>query len=359
MFIDPHVHCRDGKEAYKETIEHALNVAEKVGVDAIFDMPNTSPPIISKNQAVSRLQIASLFYSNVFYGLYIGLTSDPNQISEAVGTAENYFPIKGSIAGIVGLKYFAGKSVGDLSITDLIQQRKLWEELVKNRYSGVVAVHCEDENLFLKKLWNPKEPISHSYSRPPNSEFNSAVNQIDFALEAGFQGTLHIAHVSTPETVDYITSIKDNWRGIKITCGAAPQHIFMNQNDYGYGGLFFKVNPPLRTQEQQQGVLKKLKEKKIDWIETDHAPHSRAEKTGMAKDRNGEPIYLSGIPGLDLWPKISLKLKQNGFSDTEIDDITFSNAIKVFGLENVIKKTERVSEDVQDYNSIRPHLKWT
>ena len=48
MYIDPHVHCRDGKQAYKETVKHALLVAQRAGVDAIFDMPNTDPPIINE-----------------------------------------------------------------------------------------------------------------------------------------------------------------------------------------------------------------------------------------------------------------------------------------------------------------------
>ena len=93
MYIDSHVHCRDGKQAYKETVRHALAVAENAGVDAIFDMPNTEPPIITREQVIERLKLADSFNSNVFYGLYVGLTSDISQIKEAVKIHREFFDV--------------------------------------------------------------------------------------------------------------------------------------------------------------------------------------------------------------------------------------------------------------------------
>ena len=100
MFIDPHVHCRDGKQAYKETVAHALAIAERAGMTAIFDMPNTSPPIDSRNAAVERIALAEKADSPVFYGIYLGITADPAQIREAVAA---YNELK----NVIGFKMFA------------------------------------------------------------------------------------------------------------------------------------------------------------------------------------------------------------------------------------------------------------
>jgi dihydroorotase-like cyclic amidohydrolase len=75
--IDPHVHCRDWGQSYKETIAHALSVAERVGLSGIFDMPNTSPPINSRALIEKRLSDARGVSSPVFYGIYAYSTPFP------------------------------------------------------------------------------------------------------------------------------------------------------------------------------------------------------------------------------------------------------------------------------------------
>src|SRR3989344_132430 len=107
MFIDPHVHCRDGKQSYKETIAHALSVAEHAGFTAIFDMPNTDPPILWKAQAEERITIAKKANSPVFYGLYMGITASDKQIQSTIEAYDAH-------PEVIGLKMFAGHSVGNL-----------------------------------------------------------------------------------------------------------------------------------------------------------------------------------------------------------------------------------------------------
>ena len=81
MYIDSHVHLRDFNQKNKETIKHGLEVARDSGVDAVFDMPNTDPPIMTKENVLDRLKLAKdAGVKEVYYGLYIGLTSDREQI---------------------------------------------------------------------------------------------------------------------------------------------------------------------------------------------------------------------------------------------------------------------------------------
>ena len=146
MYIDCHVHCRDEEQAKKETIEHALSVAKDSNLSAIFDMPNVARPVTTRKRVLERFELAKSVHSIIFYGVYIGLTSNPEQIKEAVETYREFFPKKDSGMGVIGLKMFAGKSVGDLAIVEPEQQREVYAQLGKLRYRGVLAVHCEKES---------------------------------------------------------------------------------------------------------------------------------------------------------------------------------------------------------------------
>ena len=313
MFIDPHVHCRDGKQAYKETIAHALSVADRAGFTAIFDMPNTDPPITRREHVLERLALAKKTNSPVWYGTYMALTADNKQIEEAV-TAYN------DIGEVVGFKLYAGHSVGNIGVTNESEQRSIYSRLRQLRYRGVVVVHCEKDNLLRPGLWNPERPASHAAARPPEAEIASVKDQIDYALDADFQGHLHIAHISVPEAVEYVANAHAMSR---TTCGVCPHHIIydalrMEQSD----GLLYKMNPPLRPQGARVRLLEQLRDGMIDWIETDHAPHTLEEKLNKP--------HMSGIPGLPFYPTFIAWLRTQGFSGQRIRDITYDNIARVF-----------------------------
>lgn len=96
----------------------------------------------------------------VFYGLYCGVSKDPEQIREAVACTREFDQV-------VGLKLFAGKSTGDLSIPDTGAQALVFKTLAEEKYEGVLAIHCEKEADFIPELWDPNDPISHCKARPP------------------------------------------------------------------------------------------------------------------------------------------------------------------------------------------------
>jgi len=332
MYIDAHVHCRDGTQSYKETISHALEVAEKVGVDAIFDMPNTNPPITTRGLVEERLEIANKCNSPVFYGLYFGITPYYNQIAEAVEIHRELFP------RVVGLKLFAGKSVGDLAVRKEGEQRQVYEALSNCGYKGVLAVHCEKEFFLKPTQFYPGVPETHSFARPSIAELESIKDQVKFSREADFKGTLQIAHISTPESVKYVDSVRKDG-DLKISCGATPHHLFLNYNEWcaNEDGLLFKVNPPLRSRQEQEGLLKCLKDGKIDWIETDHAPHTKEEKIKFP--------YMSGIPGLNKWGQVLTKLRTKSFSYQQIENLVFNNVYRTFQIpEGIITRTENLRD---------------
>jgi len=313
MFIDPHVHCRDGAQAYKETVKHALKVAEKAGFTAVFDMPNTNPPIDSKELVKQRLELAKEAESPVWYGLYMALTADPNQIKEAVDTYNEF-------KQVIGFKLYAGHSVGRIGVINEEDQKKVYQTLTEKGYKGVIVLHCEKESMITD--WNPEEPVSHAHARPWQAEVESVKDQIRFAKEAGFQGILHIAHTSVPESVKIVNAENE----IKVTCGVCPHHLLLDYTAMEkFQGIIMKMNPPLRPPGMNKELLQMLKEGKINWIETDHAPHTYKEKTHKP--------FMSGITGLQKYPKFINWLRSNGLSEEQIKRITFDSIARTFGLD--------------------------
>lgn len=311
--IDPHVHCRDGEQAYKETIKHVFEIAEKQGVEKIFDMPNTKPVIIREEHVKERLKLVPKEQRENYY-LYIGATSNLEQIEEAVKCYDNY-------PEVIGIKLFAGKSVGELAVISEEDQREIYAKLSELGFKGVLAVHCEKEKFIKPEVFDPENPITHAFSRPKDAEIESIKDQIRFAKEEGFKGILHICHISCSKSVEIVEKAR---KEIKITCGVTPHHIlWSNEMLKRQDGLLYKMNPPLRDKDEVEKLRKALKEGKIDWIETDHAPHAIGEKLYKP--------YLSGFPSLYLYKNFVQKfLPSLGLKQKEIKELTKDNIEKTF-----------------------------
>ncbi|MBW2966733.1 amidohydrolase family protein [Candidatus Woesearchaeota archaeon] len=346
--IDPHVHLRDWEQSYKETIEHGLETAYRAGLDAVFEMPNTSPPITSIDLIIQRIadkdcamdKLKSKYPNfNMGYGLFAGVTANPVKIKEIV---EAY----NELDEVVGLKMFAGRSTGDLEIIEEDKQRLVYDTLADLDYRGVIAVHCEKEAFMKPKLWNPDEPYTHTLARPAESEDKSVQDQIMFAQEAGFKGTLHICHVSVPKSLERIEKMRD-YVSFKMTCGITPHHAMMyDEMMKEVNGLFRKMNPPLRLKWMQEEMLQALIDGRIPWVESDHAYHTRKEKLGKALDSNGKPIYASGVPVFHYYPRFIKFLREKGMTEKQIDNITHNNIEKAFGIK--IKNTRRAGKQTDE-----------
>jgi len=314
MRIDPHVHLRDEEQNYKETITHGLATARKAGVDIVFDMPNTQKPILAKEDIERRLKLVPDPEKGRYF-LYIGATIDKNQLKEAT-------ELVSEVKEVIGIKMFAGKSTGTLEIIDEEEQKGVYEALAELNYNGVLAVHCEKEG-YIVDTFDPKSPISHATSRPNIAEVESIKDQIKFARDTGFKGNLHICHTSTKESVELVDEAR---KDIKITCGVTPHHLLFDETKMNDDhGLLYKMNPPLRSKEDVEALSNYLKEGKIDWIETDHAPHTIGEKLYDG--------YPSGFPSLYLYKELVERLLPDwGLTQSQIEDLTSNNIIKAFGM---------------------------
>lgn len=332
--IDPHVHLRDWNQKHKETVFHGLNVAYRAGFDGVFEMPNTSPALTTRKTIEDRIKLGNKAIKElgvkIFYGIYAGITSDPKQIKEVIEVYTEYFP------RVVGLKMFSGHSTGNMGLVTESQQKAVYRTLTELGYEGVLLNHCEKEQLMKPDIWDPSNPITHTMARPPEAEVQSVKDQIRLADNQGYKGTLHIAHLSVPEAYLEIEKAKE-FVDFKLSCEVTPHHVMLYDlmmNDRQ--GLLLKMNPPLRPKEMQEQMLALLLEGKIDYIGTDHAPHTLDEKMGES--------HASGIPGLAYFPAFVDMLSEKGLSRHEIDNYTHDNIVNIFGIpKSAIPNTYRGS----------------
>jgi len=330
--IDPHAHLRDWNQASKETLRHGLSVAWRAGLDGIFEMPNTDPPLTTRDAILRRIDDADTAARGVgigiVHGLYGGITAVPRQMEEMVRCWRELFP------RVVGLKMFAGNSTGNMGVVDPREQALVYRTLAALGYTGVLAVHAEKESLLRPADWNPTRPVSHARARPPAAEVASVDEQMGFARKAGFAGTLHICHVSTPWALDVLRGAHTRAPAdgtpaaegtpLKLTCGLTPHHALLDANLMEEkDGMLLKVNPPLRPLPLPSLMLRRLFDGDIDWIETDHAPHTRKDKIEG---------FASGIPGFPYYPHFVALLKERGMSPARVNELTHDAICRVFAL---------------------------
>ncbi len=311
--IDPHVHCRDWREAYKATIKEVVELARGQGVVAILDMPNTDPPITGLELAERRLETAKREGVEGGYYLYLAATPDERQLEEAVDAAKK-------LRRVVGFKMYTAPMKG-LEALGIESQRLVYRRLSELGYRGVIAVHCEKVSLFREGLWDPSRPWTWNLCRPPEAESESVKDQISLAMETGFSGTLYLVHISNPASLDHVKEARE--RGLRVVCGVTPHHLMLSVEDMaGPGGVALKVNPPLREKRLVDGLLERVKNGEVDFLETDHAPHASWEKYG--------PPYLSGIRSLESYSKCVRWLLENSVSEKILREMTYGNAKRVF-----------------------------
>ena len=315
---DAHVHFRDWNQSNKETIPHGMLTGAQAGFDVFFDMPNCNPPLTDRKTIEQRLEkgleaeklLADEGFE-VHYHLYCGITSDKNQIAEVVKAFQDLFP------RVCGLKMFASQSTGNMGIVEEENQKSVYTTLAQLGYTGVLAVHCEKERLFRA------DQSAHCRKRPPESEEASVRDQIRFAEEENFRGTLHIAHISTEGSLNAVREARERGK-IRITCGATPHHILLNSDAETD---IVKMNPPLRSESDRLGVWNALSDGTIDWVESDHAPHTLEDK------KNG----ASGLPGFEGMLLLIRKLREAGMREERITELFCTNALRAFEINEKTK----------------------
>ncbi len=259
-FIDLHCHLRQPGSEEKETIATGTQAAARGGFTTICCMPNTSPPLDTR-ETVEYVK-AEAEKSGAIRVLPIGCVTrgrKGEELADMEGLAR---------AGVIGFSD-DGSPVKDPEI--------MRQALEKSRELGLPVIdHCEEPSLVEGGQMNEGELAQRLGLRgiPSASEEIMVSRNIMLARMTG--GHVHIAHVSTAGAVALIRDGKK--QGIRVTAEATPHHLTLTEEECNGYNTNAKVSPPLRTRRDNQSLLRGLKDNVIDIIATDHAPHARSDK---------------------------------------------------------------------------------
>jgi len=284
--IDPQVHFREPGACHKEDLASGSRAAVRGGVTSFLEMPNTHPATTTQQLLDQKLLLAAT-KSVANYGFFIGATTD--NLKE-INTA----------SPVCGIKIFMGASTGDL----LVDQRADLERIFANG-QRLIAVHAEDEQRIQARkacyLQDPNPGISlHSIIRDPECALLATTLAVE--LSAKYHRRLHILHVSTALEVNYLRQHKPAW----VTAEVIPNHLLLCINDYEELGSLVQMNPPIREAADNAMLWQGLHEGVIDFIATDHAPHTLHEK------QQPYPNSPSGMPGVETSLPLLLTAMQAG-----------------------------------------------
>ncbi len=316
--IDPHVHCRDEAWRHKATIPATLELAEANGFGTVYDMPNVpdddGTAVVNADRVEDRLTLVPDGAEDRYF-LYVGLTPDPEQVRAAVECFDDF-------DAVIGFKEYHGHSTGRLGVMEPEQREMIVRVLAETGYDGVLTVHCEEPGELREEQWDPERPVTHAAARPEAAEIAAVEEQIQLVERHDPEFSLVIAHTSSPRSVELVQDARD--RGVDVYTEVTPHHLLwpkdvMRSTD----GMTYKMNPPLRDIESVRQLRRQLRAGKIDFIGTDHAPHTEQDKQ---KD------HASGYPSLAIYDEfVTDFLPQIGLDDDAVDALTRENIVDIFG----------------------------
>ena len=313
--IDAHVHFRDPGFPHKEDWSSGSASAVAGGVTTVFDMPNTSPTTTDARRLAEKRQLAD-DKSICNFGLFFGATTDNTQIYD-------------SIDGVPGLKIFMGSSTGELLVH---RQEDL--EGVFDAWHGRIAVHAEKQERLRereKQYRNESDPAIHSVIRDPQAAVEAVRQASELAIEYGRD--LHVLHLSTAAELavlrDARQRVAQDDEGVQLTCEVCPHHLFLDTEAYDRLGTRARVNPPLRDPEDREAMTQALIDGEIQFVATDHAPHTPEEK-----DRKYWEAP-SGLPGVQTVLPLMLDGARRGlWSPEDVVDWLAHRQADIYGIED-------------------------
>ncbi|MEG3955564.1 dihydroorotase [Microcoleus sp. herbarium2] len=269
--IDPQVHFREPGLEHKEDLFTASCACAKGGVTSFLEMPNTRPLTTTQAALDDKLSRAAE-KCLVNYGFFIG------------ATAEN-LPDLLSANPTSGIKVFMGSMHGQLLVDG-----EATLEAIFAAGDRLIAVHAEDQariNQRRQEFAGISDVAVHS--KIQDNQAALLATQLALKLSNKYQRRLHILHLSTGEEAELLRQEKPSW----VTAEVTPQHLLLNTSAYEKIGSLAQMNPPLREPRDNEILWQALLDGVIDFIATDHAPHTLAEK---AQDYPNTP---SGMPGVE------------------------------------------------------------
>ncbi|MDU7955217.1 MAG: dihydroorotase [Clostridium perfringens] len=285
-FIDTHAHFRDPGFEYKEDIESGSKAAVRGGYTTVTLMPNTKPVCSSKevlDYVVNKGKEVGLV------DLYQTVSITKNLSGEEINHLKEF-------EGNPNVKAITddGKGVSDSKI--MMEAMKIAKE-----NNWIVMSHAE----------------SPEFSKVDMRLAENMMTWRDITLAKFVDSRLHMSHVSTKEAMKYIIEGKND--GVKVTCEITPHHLALNNKISNY-----RVNPPIREEEDVNFLIKAIKMNYVDCIGTDHAPHSKEDK------EKGAP----GMIGIEQAFSICYTklVKENHISLNKLSQLMSGNSAKLLNI---------------------------
>ena len=278
-FCDVHVHLREPGFSYKETMETGTLAAARGGYTAVFAMPNLKPtPDSPENLAVELEAIKRGAKIRVYpYGT-ISVGERGEELSDLEGIADNVIAFSDDGRGVQS---------EDMMLEAMERAKKLGK---------IIVAHCEDNSLlFGGYIHDGEYAKTHGHKGICSaSEYAPIERDIELLKKCG--ASYHVCHVSAKESVEAIRRAKA--AGVDITAETAPHYLTLDDSCLEEDGRF-KMNPPIRAKDDKEALIEGILDGTLDMIATDHAPHSREEKSkGLAGSMMGVVGIETAFPVL-------------------------------------------------------------
>lgn len=305
---DMHIHMRDPGQPEKEDIITAGEAAAAGGVTAVACMPNTIPAVDCPETV-----------------RYI--------IEKARQAKTKVYPIGSITKGLKGEEFSdfdSLKEAGCVAVSDdgrPVKSAAMMKQAIKKAALShlMIISHCEDLEIINGGIMNDGavSNIIGVKGMPRSSENYITAREILLAQEQGLP--VHIAHVSTKESVDIIRLAKQ--KGVKVTCETAPHYFTLTDDKLFMRDADYRMNPPLREQADVDAITEAVCDGTIDCIVTDHAPHTAKEKAEFAK-------ALNGVVGLEtsLAATVTMLLNTGKITRVQLVELMCVNPRKILGI---------------------------
>jgi dihydroorotase len=316
--IDEHVHLRDEGKSYKEDFTSGTSAAVAGGFTTVLDMPNNDPVTMSAKTLWNRMEIAqSKIVANI--GFYSEFPTKLTETKEIVAE------------GAVGFKLFMGSQIGGLNVDD--------DQALQDAFKAVaelkvpLAVHAEDHTTLMAnemKLKQAKKAGVADYLKAHNETAEQTAIQRILKLSQQTDVHLHFCHVTSQEGLNTIEEAKKSAQKGKLTIEVTPNHLLLTSNDMKLLGMLAIMAPPLRDKPHHDALWKGLVNDVIDTIGSDHAPHTKDEKSAS----NVWDIK-AGVPGLETTlPLMLTQIKKNRLTIVQLVNLLSEKPTEIFNLKD-------------------------
>lgn len=265
---DMHVHFRDPGQTHKEDILTGASAAKAGGFTAVVCMPNTDPPVDSEEVISYILKKAEQTGIDVIPAACV----TKGMKGEALADFDMYKRL--------GIKVISddGRPVENAEL-----MRQALEKSDENRL--LVLSHCEDLKIINGGIMNKGKVSRLLGVSGMDRASEDYITAREIALAMSCDARVHICHVSTKGSVNIIRAAKAD--GVKVTCETAPHYFTYTDEKLKAQDADYRMNPPLREEDDRKAIEAAVVDGIIDCIVTDHAPHTKEEKSDFRKAPNG------------------------------------------------------------------------